>query len=207
MRSVAYAPPAAPRPTRCAVCRVGYSLPFITPPRPTDCRSAPSRGIRQPAGKYVLANPWGAPRLRAAALSSLPACAPFPQRRAISHAFPLHPPPALGRVAAASYSGAALGARCARARWHLRRLPSPRGSCSLRSHSPRHASRRAPNLWTVERRGWSRSPRGIAVRVLPKAATDTPQAACRKKRGRAPLFYIVCIGEVCPLWPATYCVK
>lgn len=80
--------PYAPRPTRCAVCRVGYSLPFITPPRPTDCRYAPSRGIRQPAGKYVLVYPWGAPRLRAAALSSLPACAPFPQRRAISRAFP-----------------------------------------------------------------------------------------------------------------------
>lgn len=121
MRSVAHAAcstrPFAPRPTRCAVCRVGYSLPFITPPRPTDCRYAPSRGIRQPAGKFVLAYPWGAPRLRAAALSSLPAGLPFsPSGQAITLPLSTHPPPALGRVTAASYSGAALGASALRPR-------------------------------------------------------------------------------------------
>ena len=42
---------------------------------------------------------WGAPRLLAAALSSLPACVPgSPAVPAISCAFPALPPPALGRV-------------------------------------------------------------------------------------------------------------
>ena len=45
----------------------------------------------------------------------------------------------------------------------LRRLPSLRGSCFLRSRSPRHASRRVWRFPSVERRGWSRSSReGIA---------------------------------------------
>ena len=178
MRSVAHAAcstrPFAPRPTRCAVCRVGYSLPFITPPRPTDCRYAPSRGIRQPAGKFVLAYPWGAPRLRAAALSSLPACAPFPQRRAIYRAFPCtrRPPSAecanarrtmsagdfrgflFGRPAARAHSAASL----------LRRSPSriiPPGFVlpAVALAPPRFPlrSRRAPVLSSVGHRGCAAS--------------------------------------------------
>ena len=49
----------------------------------------------------------------------------------------------------------------------LRRLPSQRGSCSLRSHSPRHASRRAHNLSSVECRGCAAS-RSIRSRVNKK---------------------------------------
>lgn len=50
--------------------------------------------------------------------------------------------------------------RWSRAHCHaspLRRLPSQRGSCFLRSRSPRHASRRARRFPSVGRRGWSRS--------------------------------------------------
>lgn len=49
----------------------------------------------------------------------------------------------------------------------LRRLPSHRGSCFLRSRSPRHASRRVWRFPTVGRRGWSRSNReGVCLRRL-----------------------------------------
>lgn len=41
----------------------------------------------------------------------------------------------------------------------LRRLPSRRGSCFLRSRSPRHPSRRVRRFPSVGRRGWSRSSR------------------------------------------------
>ena len=107
---------------------------------PTLCRRARSMSARHPRGIYVLAYPWGAPRLLAAALASCPAWSPFPHcGRPISFAFPLLPPPALGRVRTllrlasdfgASYPGAPLLARRV-PRFSLRRLhlSGVRASC------------------------------------------------------------------------------
>lgn len=135
------------------MCRVGYSLPFITPPRPTDCRSAPSRGHPSAGRKICISVSLGRssvagggslfpPCLRAfsPAARNLPRFSPAPAAR---------PRPSDCRFLFGRGSGRSLRSRPIA----LRRLPSQRGSCSLRSHSPRHASRRAPNLSSVERRG------------------------------------------------------
>lgn len=67
----------------CEDVRRGHSI----PPRPLRAKNMYRPGR------------WGAPRLLAAALSSLPACVPgSPAVPAIYRALSTHPPPALGRV-------------------------------------------------------------------------------------------------------------
>lgn len=108
--------------------------------------------------KYVLAYPWGALRLRAAATLSLPACLPSPLPAGNHLLFPsapaARPQPCaltlcamrLSRDFGASYSGAPLLVRRF-PRFSLRRatsFPSRRGSRFLRSRSHRHASNASP---------------------------------------------------------------
>lgn len=57
---------------------------------------------------------------------------------------------------AASYSGASLVAHTHQ-RFPIAAAPSRRGSCFLRSRSPRHPCRRTGDFPSVGRRGWSRS--------------------------------------------------
>lgn len=103
--------------------------------------------------KYVLAYPWGAPRLRAAALSSLPACAPSPLPARNLH-------PLCSPTAARSRTNAVtLGPLCAAG--DFRRFPSGRVAAG-RTH-PRFSLRRAPSL---------SSPAGF---VLPAVALAPPR--------------------------------
>lgn len=92
--------PFAPRPTRCAVCRVHmahvvchYARALHSIVRGVLCRSD-SR-----AGCMYRSSRWGAPRVRAAAFSSLAALAGFsPAPASPATLMHSHPPPALVRM-------------------------------------------------------------------------------------------------------------
>lgn len=77
--------------------------------------------------------------------------------------------------------------RWSRAHFHaspLRRLPSRRGSCFLRSRSPRHPSRRVKRFPSVGRRGWSRSCReGTACGRMRVGGGVYRQSRCCPLRG------------------------
>lgn len=196
--------PFAPRPTRCAVCRVGYSLPFITPPRPTDCRSAPSRGIRQPAGKICISVSLGRSSLAGGGFLFPPCLRAFSPAARNLPRFPLLPPPALGRVTAASYSGAALGARFARARWHCGGY-HPYG---VRAR----CGRTRPATQAAERGNFRRSSvAGVPLRGQYAHASTKKKSVRLERPSTDDLRKIVVrhaftICEVMPLCPETYCV-
>lgn len=90
----------------------------------------------------------------------------------------------------------------------LRRLQSLRGSRSLRSRSPRHASRRAGEFPTVGHRGWSRSSREGTASGGMRVRGCIPSVMSASRRGENISIgnYCAVMGEEIPRCPATYCV-
>lgn len=167
---------------KCYVCH--RRRPYIRVWRAFDARHIAARKITfvGSLGRAILASGGNA---------SLPACGPAPLPARNPLPFPTRPPLAgwpsaltLDPVCALPIPPLPIRSR----RWSrahpdaspLRRLPSRRGSCFLRSRSPRHASRRVWRFPSVGRRGWSRS-----------AARGPPSAECGCKR-----LFTGCAGAV-----------
>lgn len=144
-------------------------LPYIRYVPNVRCPAQSARAI------YVLAYPWGAPRLRAVAFSSLPACPPSPlaavnllptcnatTARARTNALTLIPRRLACGFQLPIRSPAARSPRSAlliAARVPL--FPARRGSCFLRSRSHRHvANAHAPYVQVSDGRA-SRVPSSV----------------------------------------------
>lgn len=93
--------PFAPRPSRCAVCSSSMAKCYVCHRRRPYKRVRATFDVARIAGRGYMyrSSRWGAPRLWAAALSSLPALSGFsPSAGKPCNPFPLRPPPMLVRT-------------------------------------------------------------------------------------------------------------